>query len=455
LSDPTDRVRTLEPSFDDGAIDLTGSWRPPKPKSPAGRVGKRRNVAGSARRPVAAGVSPDTVQALQRGEVDSRMLEALAHPNAAIQPVLLTDVVPVDVLRRALGAAYGSARRAGDAPRVEQVLAAADTIEARRSALIERLLIDCYLNYPGLEEGIIAIVEGGATQGDVEYQGIFGDVDFTVFTVDSSDELWRVSEALANSFAWTGYPLTPNGQNSVLDLHVFVQCVKHPDAAGNPGDPHGLTCELPLRRQIGARNPERFVSEVGVRWIVNQMYFAGRPLRGMVENACLPAHIAPHEAVAFATDVTCHLGPALMDALSPELNGLARAVQRERLTSALNAAKHVLRLVDAWLIHHPQGNQLYQKRFKEPRQQTCRTSYHARVVDDALLLLGRGQAGRVLRAGDEILLRDLAMLKQRTRCFSPWDLLGYDERASERATDLVHRMHELVRRILREITSRS
>lgn len=375
------------------------------------------------------------------------LLSALAHPRAAIQASLLTDSLPITPIRQALREAYTAARETDDGEGVIGSLEAAATVDARRSALIERLLSDFFTNYPDLEHRVVAIVEGGATRGDPEYRGIFGDIDFTVFTDSASPkELARVSEALATSFAWTGYPLSAGGCNRTLDLHVFVQ------PASREGDADAQMLPPGCRVPIGTNNPSRFVCDAGLRWIVNQMYYSGRPLRGLVERACHPRSIAPESAVTFASDVTCHMGSSLMrvaheeDSRDPSAD-VDRLRERRLLSAALEEAKHVLRLVDAWLIATPMGNALYHDRFVGPRHATRGTSYHERIVRDALQVLHAGKGGGALREDDRPLLLDLVELKLHKQHLTPWDYLGYSGAANDRARDLALQMLDLVRRI--------
>jgi hypothetical protein len=460
LSESTDRLRTFDVRTEDDPIDLEAGWRA---AGPADETVRRRQVRDKGC-PGAVKVEPEAMGAVRQARLDARTLDLLASPRAAIQPLLLTRAVPVGLLRRGLAAAYSTARAAGDSATVARVKAAAATVDARRSALIERLLSDCFQNFPDLEPHIVAMVEGGATRGDPEYQGIFGDVDFTVFTQHDPRALRRVSEAICTSFAWTGYPLTPGGQNRALDLHVFVQYAGRPGSdeavaaaawgSGSAAAAAGIVRDLPLRRQIGARNPERFVSDVGLRWIVNQMYYSGRPLRGRVERACVPERLSACEAPAFAGDVLCHMSSALLSGRNGVRSVELQDASRQELTSALNETKHVLRLVDAWLISHPLGNRLYHDRFVQPRHLTRGNSYHDRVVRDAVEVIRAGRAGSVLGAADEPLLRRLGALKQRKRYPSPWDVIGYGDAAQAEAAALVGETRRLVNRLLRKLLPR-
>ncbi len=377
------------------------------------------------------------------------LLASLAHPRAAIQASLLTDSLPITPIRQALCEAYTAARESQDTHGVSAALEAANTVDARRNALIERLLSDFFANYPDLENRVVAVVEGGATRGDPEYRGIFGDIDFTLFTDSASPvELARVSEALATSFAWTGYPLSSSGRSPTLDLHVFVQ------PASREGDSDEDMLPASARVPIGAQNPHRFVCDAGLRWIVNQMYYSGRPLRGLVERACHPRSIAPEAAVTFASDVTCHMGAALMRVERHAPSG-DRLRERRLLMAALEEAKHVLRLVDAWLIAIPAGNALYHDRFVGPRHATRGTSYHERIVRDVLQVLHEGKGGAAVSTNDRSLLLDLVELKLHRRHLTPWDYLGYDAQANVRARDLALRMLDLVRRIGDELDLRN
>lgn len=369
------------------------------------------------------------------------LLASLAHPRAAIQASLLTEALPIGPIRQSLGEAYGAAQESHDEQGVTAAIEAATMVDARRSALIERLLGDFFANYPDLEQHVVATVEGGATRGDPEYRGIFGDIDFTVFTDSASHmELAHVSEALATSFAWTGYPLSSTGRNKTLDLHVFVQ------PASREGDGDSAMLPPGARVPIGAHNPGRFACDAGLRWIVNQMYHSGRPLRGLVERACHPRSIAPEAAVTFASDVTCHMGAALMR-VARQTPCDDKLRERRLLTAAFEETKHVLRLVDAWLIATPLGNALYHDRFAGPRHATRGSSYHQRVVRDALQVIDAGKGGAALTEDDRPLLLDLVELKLRRKHLTPWDYFGYSLQAHRRARRVATQMLDLVRRI--------
>ncbi|MEO0971908.1 MAG: hypothetical protein AAFX85_02345 [Pseudomonadota bacterium] len=445
MSDPTDRLRAVAPQEDDGTIDLSGTWvRDQRSRPPRSREARRPAGARAASRSGAVHVSPAMHHSLLTGGMPSAaLLSALAHPRAAVQASLLTESLPITPIRQALWEAYTRAREDGDAEATSLALEAAATVDGRRSALIERLLGDFFTNYPQHEERIVAVVEGGATRGDPEYRGVFGDIDITVF-IDSAeqDHLAQVSEALATSFAWTGYPLTQGGCSPTLDLHVFV------DAAHQPIDETHLALASAghMRAPIGVHNPGRFVSDAGLRWVINQMYFSGRPLRGLVERACQPRSIARTEAAALASDVTSHMGAALARVCRLEETA-DHAHERRLLTAALDEAKHVLRLVDAWLLSDPLGNALYHDRFAGLRHTTRGTSYHERVVEDALAVLGAGRGGAALVVEDRPLLRHLAQLKLRSQHLTPWDYLGYDADALRRAYDLARQMFDLTQRV--------
>ena len=127
-----------------------------------------------------------------------------------------------------------------------------------------------------------------------------------------------------------------------------------------------------------------------------------------------------------------------------------REVQgRRQLTACLNDSKHVLRLVDAWLIAQPGGNERYLARFDGPRPRRPEASYHARVVEDAMALVGAGKGDGTLRGSDGPLLGTLAALKLRTRYPSAWDLLGHGEPGMQRASRLVRDTGDLLTRLLR------
>lgn len=431
-SDSTDRLRALSPREDGSGgvdLDMAAVWQTRLTKTRG--AGQRVQLSPRDREALLGDAPPGYAT-----------LASIAHPRSALQALLLSETLPVTVLRRSLLAAYLAARHAGDERRASLALEAARVVDARRAALISRLLDDFAHNYPDLDEAVVAVVEGGATPGDPEYQGVFGDIDFTVFTRDEHGLPARVSDALATSFAWSGFPVSPHGHNPTLDVHVFVQ-------AAGPCSGDVLAAASPARQQAaGSRNPERFVTDAGLRWITNQMFFGGRPLRGLVERACQPVSIAAHEAPALASDVRCHLGARLMRrAADPVDAAHPSAAGRQQLAAALEGAKHVLRLVDARIIADPLGNALYHDRFVGPRHRTRGTSYHARIAADATRLLDAGRCAPLTEA-DRELLHDLTQLKLRGRYPTPWDYLGFDAAGWDRARRLVEAMRGLAQRLL-------
>jgi hypothetical protein len=137
--------------------------------------------------------------------------------------------------------------------------------------------------------------------------------------------------------------------------------------------------------------------------------------------------------------------------------------RRKALEKALDKTKVFLRLVDAYLVAHDEGeergNDLYHERQERAGRQGREGSYHLQISQDVDRLVQAAADGRTTTlldgADDARLIRDMADIKMKELNPSPWSVIpggegpdGPTTAALDRAEAMVRRMQELTPVIL-------
>jgi hypothetical protein len=144
----------------------------------------------------------------------------LAGDGTAQNPgLLLRPGLDIDLLRATLRRA-----RANDPDNAERIDAVAERIDDQRIAIINGL-IDEFEATSGFAASIHAIIQGGAAKGNPEYRGLFGDIDFTIYTLENQPDIdtKAIKDALLAFFAARGYPLATDDAPTHMDSEGFVQ----------------------------------------------------------------------------------------------------------------------------------------------------------------------------------------------------------------------------------------
>jgi hypothetical protein len=383
---------------------------------------------------------------------------------------------PADLRRRLLGpeldivTVRNALKRAkkNHPDRADEIDAIAEGVDARRIELV-KALIDDFMTSSGLADKVVAIVQGGAAEGNPEYQGIFGDIDFTIFVVPGANDNDIKKQILA-FFKERAFPLATQEERSPMDTETFVQPAGRLEAADTPFG------TLILDAAVKRKDATRFYSEGGGKWAMNNYAFSGKALWGDVGEIRKWTRAAPREGYGLALDMARHLG-FLSDPRSTA-DSLARMTPEQRmrqLDGVLKDSKYFLRLVDAYLMGHDGlGNALYNNRMHWRQDSGPDASYHAQIAKDveALVTAGSGdqrqrleavagglegealEAARrsVFSAEDLPMVWLLADIKQKGDHPDPWALIGGDtpEARAAKATALAAWMQEMAPRILAE-----
>lgn len=416
----------------------------------------------------AAARAASAADALSRLRSESVAVEDLrrlvdANDPAGLRRRLLGAELDIDTVRSALKRA-----RKNHPERANEIDAIADEVDARRIEMVQGL-IDDFMASSGLGNQVVAIVQGGAAKGNPEYQGLFGDIDFTVFVVPGADDN-DIKQQILGFFRERAFPLATQEERSPMDTETFVQPAGRLDAAGTPFG------TLILDAAVKRKDATRFYSEGGGKWAMNNYAFSGKALWGDAAEIRRWVRAEPREGYGLALDMARHLG-FLSDPRSTA-DSLARMTPEQRmrqLDGVLKDSKYFLRLVDAYVMGHDGlGNALYNNRMQWRQDSGADASYHAQIAKDveALVTAGSGEQrqrlqavagdleGEALRAAtrsvfsaeDLPMVRLLAGMKQKGENPDPWALIGGDtpETKAANAAALAAWMQDMAPRILAE-----
>lgn len=294
--------------------------------------------------------------------------------NADNPGLLLRPGLDIDLLRATLRRA-----RANDPGNAEQIDAVAERIDDQRIAIINQLIGE-FEATSGFASSIHAIIQGGAAKGNPEYRGLFGDIDFTIYTLENRPDIdtKAIKDALLAFFAARGYPLATDDALTYMDSEGFVQ-------PWGQSDPTRETyAEVVADAAKNRTAPTRFLSKAGGKWFTNNAAYSGLVLAGDGETSVW-TEARPDEGYGLAVDMARNLSsltdPAYADSSVAALPDTEARMRK--LTGTLDKTKYFLRLVDAYLISHEgMGNALYNSRLDRRGESREDRSYHHTISSD-------------------------------------------------------------------------
>ena len=369
--------------------------------------------------------------------------------------------IPIEVVRSALEVSIEEAKSYGDSDAVRQVRELAKDIDGVRVTRINGLLADFMTESP-LASGVVSVIQGGAAEGNPEYQGVFGDIDFTVFTKDGVDRA-PLRRALLEFFAAKGYPLAESAEKpSSMDSEVFVQPSGRFDSTREQR--HTVIERLQEQRS----DPTRFYTEGGMAWFTNNVAYSGRVLWAPSGSRGLPpVNVSRHMGHGLAIDMCRFLGFLVYPKYS---KGSLQAMleqdpdrAHELLGAALCKTKYFLRLIDAYQVAHQSGSEEYNTRLERlpPEQRTgLNASYHYQIFRDAEAMVAKERNGgpkTIFSEGDVDtnlkILRWMAEMQLKGENETPWRVLEKSGLADatqqlQAAFDIVGWMQRMAPKIL-------
>ena len=207
---------------------------------------------------------------------------------------------------------------------------------------------------------------------------------------------------------------------------------------------------------INMEGPTRFLSEGGGKWFINNMNYSGIPLWGEAPEGGQWVNMSRGEAHGLALDMTEKMS-FLTDPHfhSEEIAKIKDPSEKKKtLQSVLEKTKPFLRLVDAYIISHEKGNQIYNEERGE-RSKRARShpdsddaSYHWQIAVDAELLMKDPESKTLFKTGDLEIIEAMAKMKMKGKNPTPWDVLGEGPEALEKGLAMVARMETLSAEIL-------
>ncbi|MBU2455022.1 MAG: hypothetical protein KJ668_17075, partial [Proteobacteria bacterium] len=339
-----------------------------------------------------------------------------------------------------LKAADDSAAKLDYETQLNEVDAVAAKIDEKRIKLIKKGLAQFLEDYPHRDK-IRVIMQGGAAEGNPEYQGIFGDIDFTVLTHDNADGV-RIKKDLEKFFRDNGYPLATKESKgySPLDTEAFIQPVGRFDSARES------IANIIKDVVIKMNDPTRFYSEAGGKWFINNVLYSGKKLWGTMADLGSWVRIKKGEAYGLGVDMVRY-----MDFLTnPKYESKAIAAMKDPaakkkvLESVLKKTKYYIRLIDAYVISHDKGNDLYHDRIQHKNESRQDASYHWQIFKDVETLINEGHPTLFNQPGDLEMVRDMALMKMKGDNPSPFDVIGHGSDGIEKGIKMVARMEQLL-----------
>ncbi|NEQ65491.1 MAG: hypothetical protein F6K21_08330 [Symploca sp. SIO2D2] len=359
--------------------------------------------------------------------------------NLNMPNVLLRRSNDIDAMRRVLNSSIDEAlakRRQADPegnprennPEYDRVMAVAEKIDSIRINKINTLLAD-FLDESGHGNDMVLVIQGGAAKGNPEYQGIFGDIDFTLmlkpnhFEGKDRDAQYKkhqedIKEKLLQYFEKNGYPLARSKDDeSSMDSEAFIQ----------PFDKF-ITEDAELKDAISdivskSKDPTRFYSEGGTEWFINNAAYSGKVLWPNKGSGVEWVDVHPSRGHGLAIDMARYLGFLGSPKYTKEYLDAHPEDKKEYLANALSKTKYFIRLIDAYEMGHPEGNKLYNSRKDRERKDSRDESYHWQIFKDALELIRNpdpNDPNPVLKPGDEDHIELMAMMKLKGEFTSPW-----------------------------------
>ncbi|MCF6247112.1 MAG: hypothetical protein L3J69_07095 [Desulfobacula sp.] len=367
---------------------------------------------------------------------------------------LLTDGFDVYLIRKGLQAAKDrvSSRMKKDFKNIkkykaelEQINDIAEKVDDKRIKLINNTLEDFFNANPEHKSMVLGVMQGGAAKGNPEYQGIFGDIDFTILTRPGADGM-KIKKDLETFFKEKGHPMATKETDghSPMDTEAFIQGIGNFDSAKES------LANIVTDVSVKMGDPTRFYSEAGGNWFINNMTYSGKLLWGQNPGAKKWSRITRGEANGLALDM-CRYLSFLTDPKYESTKIAAMtdpAAQRKTLESALKKTKYFIRLIDAYMISHEKGNDLYHKRMDHKKKEVEDASYHWQIYKDAQRLIKGGYKTLFDQPGDLAMIKAMAEMKMKGKNPSPLDVLGDGPDGLKKGVAMVARMEKLVADIM-------
>ncbi|NNF16856.1 MAG: hypothetical protein HKN70_08905, partial [Gammaproteobacteria bacterium] len=371
-------------------------------------------------------------------------LEQLASDRDPLQvrTELLSNAMDIGLIRRALKVTKAAA--ADNPVELERIDAAAKAIDDHRIVLVNETLAEFFDANPGYRDSTVQVMQGGAATGNPEYQGILADIDFTVLTVAGFKDGAKLKQALEQYFADKGFPLAVGQAASSMDTEAFVQ----PTGRFDAGQEEFTTIVKDVVVKMG--DATRFYSEGGGKWFLNNMAYSGKKLWGLGKFVRSWVTVSRGEAHGLAVDMTRYMSFLTDPKYAPVNVGNISddKARRDVLTSAMSKTKYFIRLIDAYVMSHPEGNKLYNSRLERRADKGENASYHWQIYKDVETLLANGESTVFNQPGDKDLVEFMAKMKMKGTNPTPWAVLGDGPEAEARAIRLLERMRELTPVIL-------
>ena len=397
-------------------------------------------------------------QQMVSGTPDIESLRQLADSNDAeeIRKHLLTENFDIQLLRKGLAAARDRVierkKKAVDEKAeasfkedIDEIKAIATRLDDYRIEFINTTLKEFFEIYPEYAEQVQVVMQGGAARGNPEYQGIFGDIDFTILTKPGADSL-AIKDKLHRYFKDKGHPLATRETKgySPMDTESFIQPM------GNFKSADESLTNIIKDLVVKMDDPTRFYSEGGGKWFINNMLYSGKKLWGDESALGEWVKITRGEANGLAIDMARYLS-FLTDPhyYSKNITAISDpGKKRKTLETVLSKSKYFIRLIDAYVISHDQGNELYHKRIKNKNKSDDDASYHWQIFKDVKGMIDGEHETLFSRPGDLEIIEAMARMKMKGNITSVWDVLGDGPEGIKRAEAMVARMEELAPDIL-------
>ena len=380
-------------------------------------------------------------------------LERLTSNNDPLhlRQYILTGALGIKDIREGLGKARSSAKKKGEKETEKRIRKIAEDIDRVRIDRVKNLLDEFFTSKrPDLADLVMSVIQVGAAEGNPEHQGIFGDIDFTIFTRDGVDgkKLQEIKDSLQDFFKLKGYPLATqeNNGNSPLDTEAFVQHWSPFDtAAADYGD---------AIANIAANmaDPTRFPSWGGGIWANNNAAYSGKKLWGSRPDSPERPDFVPlkkHRANDIAIDMAKFMGfiidPSYHESSLNQITDLND--KKKHLAKGLSKAKAALRMFDALLVSDDAGNRAYNTRLDRREESGENASYHMQIYRDLKRLHDDGSM-KILTSDDLDLVRKLALMKMKGDNPEVWDVLGDKEVDVNEAQRIIDHIRTLVPRVI-------
>ncbi len=376
-------------------------------------------------------------------------LEAMVDPsnpgNLNMPNLLLRRGDNIEYLRRALKTTINEAKARQDSATVDRAMNVARAIDDIRINKINTLLAK-FMDEKGVGDKVVMVIQGGAAKGNPEYQGIFGDIDFTLMLKDEAvGESDQIKAMLVQYFEDNGFPLATNASASSMDSEAFVQPFTRFDSSKAELDE--VISDIVEKN----KDPTRFFSEGGGEWFINNAAFSGKLLWPDGNKKVEWVEVDRSRGHGLAIDMARYLG--FLGSPKYTSHYLADHPQdrKKYLEKALGKTKYFIRLIDAFEIGHPEGNKHYNDRKNINATEGRDASYHWQIYKDAKKIIDAqdpNDPNAVFTKNDLAQIELVTKMKLKGEYASPWEVIKEgnpkmsDEAAMAKAQETVDWMRE-------------